>query len=193
MFEYIKGELIDLTPASAVVENNGIGYFVHISLNTYTRFSGHNSVQMYLHQVVREDAHLLYGFVDKAERETFRHLISVSGVGANTARVMLSSLSAGEIQSAIVSGNAKILQGVKGIGAKSAQRIIIELKDKMGKDESFSEILLPKTNSNKEEALSALIMLGFSRNSTNKVLDKLCASNLELGVEDLVKLALKQL
>lgn len=193
MFEYIKGELVDLTPTSVVLENNGIGYYLNISLNTYSKLSGHKTAQVYLHQVVREDAHLLFGFIDANERSIFRHLISVSGVGANTARMMLSSLTPSEIQSAIVSSSAKTLQGVKGIGAKSAQRIIIELKDKLGKDTDLGDISLPQNNTTKEEALSALVMLGFAKNSVAKVIDKLFAANPSASVEDLIKLALKQL
>ena len=190
MFEYIKGKLAELTPTSAIVENNDIGYFIHISLSTYSQLSEHKTVQLYLHQIIREDVHMLYGFIDTDEREIFRHLISVSGVGVNTARVMLSSLSPVEVQSAILSNNAETLQSVKGIGLKSAQRIIIELKDKIGK---ISEISLPKCNTNKEEALSALIMLGFSKSSVSKVVDKMHTLNPTSGVEDLIKLALKQL
>ncbi len=193
MFEYIKGELVDLTPTSVVVENNGIGYYLNISLNTYSKLSGHKDAQIYLHQVVREDAHLLFGFIDASERSVFRHLISVSGVGANTARMMLSSLTPSEIQTAIVSSNVKTLQGVKGIGAKSAQRLIIELKDKLGKDTDISDISLLQNNTTKDEALSALVMLGFVKNSVTKVIDKLFASNPSASVEDLIKLALKQL
>ncbi len=193
MFEYIKGELVDLTPTSVVVENNGIGYYLNISLNTYSKLSGHKNAQVYLHQVVREDAHLLFGFIDASERSVFRHLISVSGVGANTARMMLSSLTPSEIQTAIVSSNVKTLQGVKGIGAKSAQRLIIELKDKLGKDTDISDISLLQNNTTKDEALSALVMLGFVKNSVTKVIDKLFASNPSASVEDLIKLALKQL
>lgn len=193
MFEYIKGNLVDLTPTSAVIENNGIGYYIHISLNTYTQLSGQSNIQLYLHQVVREDAHLLYGFNDTKEREIFRHLISVSGVGVNTARVMLSSLSSAEIQTAILTNNAKTLQGVKGIGAKSAQRIIIELKDKIGKETEILEISLPQNNTNKEEALSALVMLGFAKNAAYKVVDKIYSANPASSVEELIKLALKQL
>ncbi|WP_421920856.1 Holliday junction branch migration protein RuvA [Marinifilum sp.] len=193
MFEYIKGELTDLTPTSAIIENNGIGYFIHISLNTYTHLSGHKSVQLLLHQVVREDAHILYGFIDHGEREIFRHLISVSGVGVNTARVMLSSLNPVEIQTAILSNNVKTLQGVKGIGAKSAQRIIIELKDKLGKESEILEISLPQDNTNKEEALSALVMLGFAKNAAYKVVDKIYNAHPSSSVEEIIKLALKQL
>lgn len=155
--------------------------------------SGHKNAQVYLHQVVREDAHLLFGFIDASERSVFRHLISVSGVGANTARMMLSSLTPSEIQTAIVSSNVKTLQGVKGIGAKSAQRLIIELKDKLGKDTDIADISFSQNNTTKDEALSALVMLGFAKNSVTKVIDKLFAANPSASVEGLIKLALKQL
>ncbi|PKQ62724.1 Holliday junction branch migration protein RuvA [Labilibaculum filiforme] len=193
MFEYIKGIIAELTPTSVVIETNGIGYFLNISLNTYSKLSGHREVQLYLHQVVREDAHILFGFIDANERGIFRYLISVSGVGANTARMMLSSLTPSEIQTAIISSDVKTLQGVKGIGAKSAQRIIIELKDKLGKDTDISDFSLPQNNTTKEEALSALVMLGFAKNSVTKVIDKLFTANRDASVEDLIKLALKQL
>jgi Holliday junction DNA helicase RuvA len=193
MFEYIKGVIDDLTPTSVIVETSGIGYFLNISLNTYSKLSGRKEAQLYLHQVVREDAHLLFGFFDANERGVFRHLISVSGVGANTARMMLSSLTPSEIQTAIVTSDVKTLQGVKGIGAKSAQRIIIELKDKLGKDTDISDFSLPQNNTSKEEALSALVMLGFAKNSVTKVIDKIFTANLDASVEDLIKLALKQL
>lgn len=193
MFEYIKGVIDDLTPTSVVVETSGIGYFLNISLNTYSKLSGRKEAQLYLHQVVREDAHLLFGFFDANERSVFRYLISVSGVGANTARMMLSSLTPSEIQTAIVSSDVKTLQGVKGIGAKSAQRIIIELKDKLGKDTDISDFSFPQNNTTKEEALSALVMLGFAKNSVTKVIDKIFTANLDASVEDLIKLALKQL
>jgi len=193
MFEYIKGDLFDLTPTTVVVENKGMGYFLNISLNTYSQLSGHSSAQVYLHQVVREDAHLLFGFKELNEREVFRLLISVSGVGANTARMMLSSLTSEEVKQAIFSNNSKTLQDVKGIGAKTAQRIIIELKDKIGKESEMGEIVLPQSNTIREEALSALVMLGFAKNSIAKVLDKTLKTNSPEGVEELIKLALKQL
>lgn len=193
MFEYIKGVIDDLTPTSVVIEAAGIGYFLNISLNTYSKLSGYKEAQLYLHQVVREDAHLFYGFFDVNERGIFRYLISVSGVGANTARMMLSSLTPSEIQAAIISSDVKTLQGVKGIGAKSAQRIIIELKDKLGKDTDISDFSLPQNNTTKEEALSALVMLGFAKKSVSKVIDKIFTANLDASVEDLIKLALKQL
>ncbi|MFA8435712.1 MAG: Holliday junction branch migration protein RuvA [Marinifilaceae bacterium] len=193
MYEYIKGDLVDLTPTYAVLDNRGIAYILNISLNTYSRLSGVAVAQLFIHQVVREDAQLLYGFFDKQEREIFRSLISVSGVGASTARVMLSSLASAEIQNAIVSGDVNTLKGVKGIGAKTAQRIIIELKDKLGKDVDMTEILIPQSNTIKEEALSALVMLGFTKNSVNKVVDKILAKESSPTVEALIKMALKQL
>jgi Holliday junction DNA helicase RuvA len=193
MYEYIKGDLVDLTPTYAVLDNRGIAYILNISLNTYSRLSGMAVAQLFIHQVVREDAQLLYGFFDKQEREIFRSLISVSGVGASTARVMLSSLASAEIQNAIVSGDVNTLKGVKGIGAKTAQRIIIELKDKLGKDVDMNEILIPQSNTIKEEALSALVMLGFTKNSVNKVVDKILAKESSPTVEALIKMALKQL
>ena len=193
MFEYIKGDLIDLTPTSVVVDNNGVGYFINISLNTYSQLTDERSAKILLHQIIREDAHILFGFVDASEREIFRHLISVSGVGASIARVMLSSLTPQEIQTAIISESAKTLQAVKGIGAKSAQRIIIELKDKIGKLTDVSEISFVQDNTTKDEALSALVMLGFTKNSVVKVIDKIIKTNPTVGVEELIKLALKQL
>ncbi|RXQ93040.1 Holliday junction branch migration protein RuvA [Ancylomarina salipaludis] len=193
MFEYIKGDINELTPTNVVVENHGMGYIINISLNTYSQLSGHKSTQLYLHQVIRDDAHLLFGFKELKEREIFRLLISVSGVGANTARMMLSSLTADEIKKAIFSNNSKTLQDVKGIGAKTAQRIIIELKDKIGKEEEMGAIVLPQDNTIREEALSALVMLGFAKNSIVKVLDKIIKANSPASVEELIKLALKQL
>ncbi len=193
MFEYIKGDINDLTPTAVVIDNNGIGYYINITLNTYSQLSGHKSAQLYLHQVIRDDAHLLFGFKELNEREVFRLLISVSGVGANTARVMLSSLTSDEIKKAIFSNNSKTLQDVKGIGAKTAQRIIIELKDKIGKEDELGEIISPQNNTIKEEALSALVMLGFAKNTVVKILDKIIKANVPTSVEELIKIALKQL
>lgn len=193
MFEYIKGDINELTPTAVIVENNGMGYYINITLNTYSQLSGHKSAQLYLHQVIRDDAHLLFGFKELKERDVFRLLISVSGVGANTARVMLSSLTSEEIKKAIFSNNSKTLQDVKGIGAKTAQRIIIELKDKIGKEDDMGEIVLPQNNTIREEALSALVMLGFAKNTVIKVIDKLIKANAPSSVEELIKIALKQL
>ncbi len=193
MFEYIKGDINELTPTAVIVDNHGMGYYINITLNTYSQLSGHKSAQLYLHQVIRDDAHLLFGFNELKERDVFRLLISVSGVGANTARVMLSSLTAEEIKKAIFSNNSKTLQDVKGIGAKTAQRIIIELKDKIGKEDELGEFILPQNNTIREEALSALVMLGFAKNTVAKVLDKVIKASVPASVEELIKVALKQL
>ncbi len=191
MYEYIQGKISELTPTYVVVDNQGVGYFISISLNTYSALSGKEQAIVFIHQVVREDALLLYGFYNKSEREIFRQLISVSGIGANTARMMLSSLSPAEIQEAILSGNVKILNNIKGIGPKTAQRIIIDLKDKVGKSDISGDFLLTQSNTNRDEALSALVMLGFAKNSVDKVLDKLIKDNPKAKVEELVKKALK--
>ena len=193
MFEYIKGDINELTPTAVIVENHGMGYYINITLNTYSQLSGYKSSHLYLHQVVRDDAHILFGFKEMKEREVFRLLISVSGVGANTARVMLSSLTAEEVKKAIFSNNSKTLQDVKGIGAKTAQRIIIELKDKIGKEDEIGQIVLLQDNTIREEALSALVMLGFVKNSVDKILDKIIKANAPTSVEELIKVALKQL
>ncbi len=191
MYEYIQGKISELTPANVIIDNQGVGYFINISLNTYSALSGKEQAIVFIHQVVREDAHLLFGFYNKSERQIFRHLISVSGIGANTARMMLSSLSPSEIQEAIMSGNVKLLNSIKGIGAKTAQRIIIDLKDKVGKSEISDDFLLTQSNTNRDEALSALVMLGFTKNSVDKILDKLIKDTPNAEVEELVKKALK--
>jgi holliday junction DNA helicase RuvA len=193
MYEYISGKITGLTPANLIIENAGMGYFVNISLNTYSILSGKSSFLLYLHQVVREDAHLLFGFADKAERELFRQLITVSGIGANTARVMLSSLSPAEIIKAITSGNVDVLKGVKGIGLKSAQRIIVDLKDKLGKTTGSGDVYSASDTAIRDESASALIMLGFPKNAVEKAINQLLADGDIESVEDLVKRALKKL
>ncbi len=193
MYEYIKGNLIEITPTYAVVETQGIGYLINISLNTYSKLSEKKECLLYIHQTIREDAHILYGFFDKKEREIFELLISVSGIGPNTARMMLSSLSSYEIQEAIKTNNVSLLKSIKGIGTKSAQRIIIDLKDKLGKFDENGEFLTSQNNTNKDEALSGLVMLGFSKNAVEKVLDKIISENNNLDIEDLIKSALKRL
>lgn len=193
MYEYIKGFLAEATPAYAVVECGGIGYYVNISVNTYSQISQSREVMLFLHLIVREDAHLLYGFASKEERTLFRQLISVSGVGANTAGVMLSSMSVNEIVGAILTENVDAIKSVKGIGLKTAQRVIIELKDKVGGVENAGEINFGGTTTLKGEALAALVMLGFAKALASKVLDKVVASGGVTTVEQLIKLALKQL
>lgn len=193
MFEYLKGTLTQLTPAYAVIDIQGAGYLVHISLQTYTALVNQKEVKLLVHPVVREDAHLLYGFFQSSERDLFRQLISVSGVGANTARMMLSSLQTNELVQAIASGNAGILKNVKGIGLKTAERIIVDLKDKVNLSGDDTEIFSRSNNTKLEEALSALIALGFAKAPAEKVLTKISAAGSDLKVEDLIKQALKQL
>lgn len=193
MFEFIKGEVIEKNPSFAIIENNSIGYFVNISLNTYSKIENVNNVKIYIHQIVREDSNAMFGFFDKSEREIFRLLISISGIGANTARVMLSSLSPEEIKNAIQTENVNLIKSVKGIGLKTAQRVIIELKDKINKTEIETGGIPTINNSNKDEALSALIMLGFVKKSAEKVIDKIISENKNTSIEDIVKQALKSL
>jgi Holliday junction DNA helicase RuvA len=193
MYEYIKGLLAEANPAYVVVEAGGIGYSICVSLNTYTRIVSTREVMLYIHQVVREDAHLLYGFYSKEERTLFRLLISVSGIGVNTANVMLSSMNVEEITTAILTENVNTIKSVKGIGLKTAQRIIIELKDKLGKESGTIVDLLSASATLKEEALSALVMLGFVRSQAAKTLDKIFSSGKVESVEELIKLALRQL
>lgn len=193
MYEYIKGHIIEASPAHCVVENNGMGYFINISVNTYTRLQNQKEIQLYLYEQIREDAHNLYGFYETAERNMFVHLISVSGIGANTARMMLSSMSPGEIHEAIATGNVPLLKGIKGIGIKTAQRIIVDLADKLGKMGADQKIFAEPNNTIKDEALSALVMLGFMKGSAQKVVDKILASEPGSKVEDVIKKSLKML
>lgn len=193
MYEYIKGRLVEAAPAYAVVECGGIGYYISVSVNTYSQISTAGEVMLYIHQVVREDAHLLYGFYSKEERTMFRQLISVSGVGANTASVMLSSMTVNEIAGAIMTENVNAIKSVKGIGLKTAQRVIIELKDKVGAAGYAGETGAGNALTIKDEALAALVMLGFVKAQATKVLDKIVAEGGIMSVEDLIKKALKQL
>ena len=191
MYEYIKGVLVETTPAYAVVDCGGVGYYVHISVNTYSNKKKKNDVLLYVHQIVREDALLLYGFFTQEERSLFRALISVSGIGANTANVMLSSMSVDEITNAILTDNVNAIKSVKGIGVKTAQRVIIELKDKIGKEAAVLENLKVAVAPVKEEAQAALVALGFTKALVVKTLDKILAGNRDVTVEELIKLALK--
>lgn len=193
MFEYIKGAVADLKPSYLVVEANSVGYFVHISLHTYTEIQGKETIKIYLHQVVREDAHLLYGFSTESERELFRMLISVSGIGSNTAIMMFSSLSPDEVRSAILNENINLLKSIKGIGIKTAQRVIIDLKDKVGKTPASEQIISSTDNTLRNEALSALIMLGFAKKPAEKELDRILSANPKQSVESVIKQALKSL
>ncbi|PCI99872.1 MAG: Holliday junction branch migration protein RuvA [Flavobacteriales bacterium] len=193
MIAQIKGKLIDKTPTYVVIDCNGVGYELKISLNTFSQIGDSENCMLYTHFVVREDAQLLYGFKQTGERELFRLLISVSGVGSATAMMILSSLSPNETKQAILSGDASTLKSVKGIGAKSAERIIIDLRDKIGKVDDTTTISSPTNNTIKEEALSALVMLGFGKNPAEKTLNKILLSGEELTVEELIKRTLKNL
>lgn len=193
MYEYIVGKITELNPAFAVIECGGIGYHILISLNTYSMLEANNDAKLYIHQVVREDAHLLFGFFEKSEREMFRLLNTVSGVGANTARMILSSLNPQELQMAITGSNVNALKNVKGIGLKTAQRIIVDLKDKISKTGVSDELFSGTYNTIKDESLSALIMLGFPKNISEKIVDKILAENNKISVEGLIKEALKSM
>ena len=193
MYEFISGKLVELSPAYAVIEAGGIGYQINISLNTFALLEGKSEATLYLHLVVREDAHLLYGFVAKEERELFRHLISVSGVGANTARVILSSLSPTEITQAIAQGDVNLLKQIKGIGLKTAQRIVVDLKDKIAKGSAEQEIFAQSNNTIREEALSALVMLGFTKAVAEKTISQILKNSPNQTVEGIIKDALKGL
>jgi len=193
MYEFIKGVITQLTPTYIILENNGIGYFLNISLHTNSKLKEGESVKIFVHQVIKEDSNEMYGFADERERFIFRSLITVSGVGANTARMILSNLSPDDVILAITSGDVRTLKAVKGIGEKSAQRMIIDLKDKLGKAGDIGDIFGTKDNTTQQEALSALIMLGFAKNAVEKILDKVITENPSAPVEQIVKLSLKRL
>lgn len=198
MYEYITGTLAEAAPAYAIVETGGIGYFINISLQTYSEIEGRTEVKLFLHHIVREDAQMLYGFATKIERDLFRMLIGVSGVGGNTARMIQSTYSASELQNIIATGNATLLKNVKGLGIKTAQKIIVDLSGKVldlseGSMAGAAKIVGGTTNEAFDEALSALVMLGFQKSASDKVLRKLLKDNPYATVEELVRLALKQL
>ena len=193
MLEYITGKVSELSPTFLIIENNGIGYFVKISLNCYSKIGESNEVKIFIHEVIREDTYDLYGFAEKEEREIYRKLISVSGVGPNTALVMISSLSTSEIITAISTGDVNTIKSVKGIGLKTAQRVIVDLKDKIGNMSENIELFDNKGNTIKEESLSALIMLGFNKKQAEKAIDKIVKDGKETDVEGVIKAALKLL
>lgn len=193
MIDYIKGTITQVTPAFISIETGGIGYLVNISLTTFSRLEGKKEAKILVHEVIREDAHQLYGFADKEERDIFRHLISVTGVGAATARMMLSSLSPSEVEKSIIGSDVDLLKSVKGIGLKTAQRIIVDLRDKIGKQAGSGEIFALADNTRRDEALSALVMLGFAKGAVSKVLEKIVREEKDLTVEEMIKKALKNL
>ena len=192
MITQIKGRLIEKSPTELVIDCNGVGYSINISLNTYSQIGDDENIKLFTHLIIKEDSHSLYGFFKKSERSLFKLLISVSGVGASTARMMLSSLSPGEIISAILSDSVQIIQSVKGIGAKTAQRVILELKDKAMMFESNDKEQFSFSNES-TEAASALEVLGYSQKQTNKILTQIISENPGINVETLIKKALNKL
>ena len=194
MITQLQGKLVEKNPTQVVIDCHGVGYFVNISLNTYSALPEGEAIKLYTYLQIKEDAHTLYGFLTKAEREVFVLLLSVSGVGASTARTMLSSLTAAQVRNAIINGEVATIQAVKGIGAKTAQRVVLDLKDKMLKLQDFEEVPMNAVSTHKEEALAALEVSGFMRKQAEKVVDIIIkSSSEELSVEEIIKQALKRL
>ena len=193
MITQLRGRLVEKSPTSVVIDCQGVGYLVNISLFTYGQLTDDENIQLYTHLQVREDAHTLYGFSTDLERQLFRLLIGISGIGANTARTMLSSLSPSEISQAIQSDHVNVIQSVKGIGAKTAQRVVIELRDKVQAVIADAGIPAVSSNTNREEALSALVVLGYQTKSCVKILDDLLSMDAEMSVERLIRNALNKL
>ena len=188
MITHIQGKLVEKNPTDVVIDCNGVGYLLNISLHTYSQIPDQEALKLYTHLQVREDAHTLFGFASLAEREVFRLLISVSGIGANTARTMLSSLTPKQIREGIATEDVALIQSIKGIGAKTAQRVIIDLKDKILKIYDIDEVSVKESNTNKDEALSALEVLGFAKKQAEKVIDKIVAQQPDANVETIIKL-----
>ncbi|TXE06369.1 Holliday junction branch migration protein RuvA [Seonamhaeicola algicola] len=193
MITHIQGKLTEKNPTHVVIDCNGVGYMINISLHTYSQIPDNDHLKLYTHLQVREDAHTLYGFSSLAEREIFRLLISVSGIGASTARTMLSSLTPKQVREGIAGNDVALIQSIKGIGAKTAQRVIIDLKDKILKIYDIDEVSVAQGNTNKDEALSALEVLGFAKKQAERVVDKIVASEPDANVETIIKQALKNL
>jgi Holliday junction DNA helicase RuvA len=193
MIAHIQGKLVEKTPTEVVIDCGGVGYHIHISLHTYALLPQSDFVKLYTYLQIKEDAHSLFGFVEKSERELFKLLLSVSGIGASIARTMLSSLDPKQIIQALAVGDLATIQSIKGIGLKTAQRAILDLKDKVVKIYQIDEVSLSSNNTNKDEALSALEVLGFNRKIAEKVIDRLAKDTPDASVEALIKLALKNL
>ena len=193
MIDYLKGVLAELTPTMAVVEVNGVGYAINITLVTYAELTGAASCKLYVYEAIREDAHLLYGFSTQRKSSLFLQLLSVSGVGANTARMIMSSLSAAELREVIVTENVSALKNIKGIGLKTAQRIVVDLHDKMGKVELDATAPTLPDSGVRSEAVAALVMLGFQQTASQKAVEKLLKETPNLSVEALIKSALRML
>lgn len=193
MITHLRGKLVEKNPTYVIVECNGVGYYAHISLNTFSKLPDDEAIFLHTYLSIKEDSNTLFGFIEKIEREIFKLLISVSGVGPSTARTMLSSMTTEEIQQAIASGDAPKIQSVKGIGVKTSQRVIIDLKDKIIKTYGMDEVSDVQSNTNKEEALTALEVLGFTRKQSEKVIDRILSTDISMSVENLIKQALKNL
>ncbi len=193
MIHHLKGKLVEKNPTHIIVECAGVGYFVNISLHTFSKLMDSENISIFTHLQIKEDSHTLFGFVEKSEREIFRLLLSVSGIGSSTARTMLSSLSPVQIRDAIAGNDVPTIQSIKGIGVKTAQRVILDLRDKILKVYDIDEVSTSANNTNKEEALSALEVLGFARRAAEKVVDKVLRQDSSLSVENIIKLALKNL
>ncbi|GAA4894613.1 Holliday junction branch migration protein RuvA [Flaviramulus aquimarinus] len=193
MITHIQGKLTEKNPTHVVIDCNGVGYMLNISLHTYSQIPDGDHLKLYTHLQVKEDSHTLYGFSSLAEREIFRLLLSVSGIGASIARTMLSSLSPKQVREGIASSDVALIQSIKGIGAKTAQRVIIDLKDKILKIYDIDEVSVSKGNTNKEEALSALEVLGFVKKQAERVIDKIMVTQPDADVETIIKQALKNL
>ncbi|WP_027078222.1 Holliday junction branch migration protein RuvA [Maribacter antarcticus] len=193
MIHHLKGRLAEKNPTYVIIECGGVGYFVNISLHTFSKLPDGELLSLYTHLQVKEDSHTLFGFAEKSEREIFRLLLSVSGIGSSTARTMLSSMSPAQIRDAIANGDAPAIQAIKGIGVKTAQMVILDLRDKILKVYDIDELSTTSNNTNKDEALSALEVLGFARRQAEKVVDKVISQDASLSAENIIKLALKNL
>ncbi|APD06551.1 DNA helicase [Flavobacteriaceae bacterium UJ101] len=193
MITHIQGKLVEKNPSYAIIDCNGVGYYINITINTYEKIPNKEAIKLFTHLIVREDSQTLYGFYDTIEREMFKLLVNVNGVGPSTARMVLSTLTPKEFQEAVVTNNVNVVKSVKGIGPKSAQRIIIELKDKLDKDLDINNLSLPTENKIKEEALNALEVLGFTKKQVEKVIDGFLKTDPKISVEELIKQTLKKI
>ena len=193
MIAHIQGKLVEKTPTEVVIDCNGVGYLIHISLHTYSLLPASDSVRLYTYLQIKEDSHSLFGFMERSEREIFKLLLSVSGIGAGIARTMLSSLEPKQIIQALATGDVATIQSIKGIGGKTAQRAILDLKDKVLKLYDLDEVSLSVSNTNRDEALSALEVLGFNKKLAEKAIEKIVKDNADATVETIIKLALKNL
>lgn len=193
MITHIQGRLVEKTPTDVVIDCNGVGYQIHISLHTYSKIPNSENIKLFTYMQIKEDAHSLFGFVEKSERELFKMLLSVSGIGASIARTMLSSMEPKQILNAIATADVVTIQSIKGIGTKTAQRVILDLKEKVLKIYDLDEVSISLNNTNKDEALSALEVLGFNKKLAEKVIDRIVKDSPDASVESLIKLALKNL